>query len=83
MPKEKELEEAVHDLILELCEVLYRRGYRQVRIGPLMKLVGVSDENASHHEDEIFVLDKEFSDLLEQRSAQATSLEVPKNTILH
>jgi len=83
MQGEKELEDAIQSLILEICEVMYNRGYRQIRVGPLMRLIGVSDEDAQQHDEEFFVLDNEFLACLEKKTKQPWVAAVPKNTVLH
>ena len=70
MLDDKELEAAVHDLIMDICEIMYRRGYQQVCIGHVMRLVGVMEERASTHDQEFFALDDEFRIMLEQRESQ-------------
>jgi hypothetical protein len=44
MLKDKELEQVMQDLIVDICEIMYTRGYREVPIGALMRLIGVNAE---------------------------------------
>ena len=67
MLDDKDLEAAVQDLIMDICEIMYRRKYQQVCIGHIMRLVGVSEERARTHDQEFFALDEEFQIMLEQR----------------
>jgi hypothetical protein len=70
MLDDKDLEAAVHDLIMDICEIMYRRGYAMVCIGHVMRLVGVTEERACTHDQEFFALDEEFRIMLEQRKTQ-------------
>ncbi len=67
MLDDDQLEQTVRDLIIDLCEVLYQRGYREVPIGAMMRLVGVGDESASKHDNEYFALDEEFTAAIEAK----------------
>ena len=68
MLDDKQLEDAVQDLIMDLCEVMYRRGYDMVPVGAMMRLVGVGDEKAAAHDGEFFALDHQFETMLQDRS---------------
>jgi hypothetical protein len=65
MPIEDQLEQELQGLIIDICEVLWSRGYQQVSVGGIMRLVGVDPERAKKHDDEIMMLDNEFEVLLE------------------
>lgn len=67
MRNDKDLEESVHNLIVDICEVLYKQGYSEVPIGAVMRLVGVDPEKAAKHDQEYFMLDEEFKAALEMR----------------
>lgn len=67
MLDDKELEQHIHDLIIDICEVLYERGFDSVPIDAVMRLVGVSPKHAQKHHGEYFVLDKTFKKMLEDR----------------
>ena len=47
-------------MVIEICCVLYLRGYKEVHLGGLMRLLGVSDETAEEHDDRYFDLDDDF-----------------------
>lgn len=64
MLDDNQFESAIQDLIIDICEVLYRRGYECVSIGAVMRLVGVEDEKARNHDHHIFPLDDDFERLL-------------------
>ena len=65
-----ELERAVQDLLLDVCEVMYHRGYETVSVGAMMRLVGVGNERAQEHDNDFFALDLEFLNLLQDRKKQ-------------
>lgn len=67
MLDDQKLEKAVQDLIIDICEVLHRRGYDAVPVGAMMRLVGVSDERAAHHDNDFYPLDKDFESILAAR----------------
>ena len=84
-PKPDPLEDAVQDLILDLCEILYKRGYRTVPIGGLMRLIGVNEDHAAEHDAEIFTLDGDFEVMLKakQLKEQKALLASPPGVTLH
>ena len=77
MLDDKDLEAAVQDLIMDICEIMYRRGYNMVCIGHLMRLVGVTEEKAQTHDQEFYALDEDFRTMLEQRE-KANKKPTPK-----
>ena len=92
MLDDKQIEAAVQDLIIDICEIMYRRGYETVCIGHIMRLVGVSEERARTHDQEFFPLDEEFRTMLEQRKNKPekthkknkkTSRHTPDGVTLH
>lgn len=62
-----QLEDAVRDLLIDICEVMAARGYEMVSVGALMRLIGVSEERACTHDSEYFALDTDFQGILAQR----------------
>jgi hypothetical protein len=85
MLKDKDLEQAMQDLIVDICEIMYTRGYREVPIGALMRLIGVNAENAAKHDNELFQLDEEFEQLINQKKPPRRGRRVtaPPNVTLH
>ena len=74
------LESAVRDIIIDICEVMYKRGYDAVPIGAMMRLVGVDSERAEKHDNEYLALDTEFQVMLESRNLPDSA---PKGATLH
>jgi len=86
MSKKDLLEQAVQDFILDVCEVMYRRGYDSAPIGAIMRLVGVPESAARQHDDEHFMLDLEFQRMIQSRRGAAVTAaldRVPKGVTLH
>jgi hypothetical protein len=85
MLKDKDLEHAMQDLIVDICEIMYTRGYREVPIGALMRLIGVNAEHAAKHDNELFQLDEEFEQLINQKKPPRRGRRVtaPPNVTLH
>jgi hypothetical protein len=76
-PKSDPLEDAVQDLIIDLCEILYKRGYRTVPIGAIMRLIGVEEARAAEHDNEIFSLDNDFELLLQAKQEEQNIPQAP------
>lgn len=61
-----ELDHTVRMAILNLMMVLYECGIKEVHIGGVMRIMGVSNATASVHDDERLILDEEFVKYVEQ-----------------
>ena len=81
MLDKQELEINIRELIIEICEVMQRRGFDVVSVGAIMRLVGVDEEQAQSHDDELFDLGEEFQKMIERRRQQPDRL--PLNPTLH
>jgi hypothetical protein len=66
MLDDPELESEVRVLMYELMMVLYRHGITEVHVGGMMRLLGVNDDSARAHDDEMVVLDDKFAKYVEQ-----------------
>jgi hypothetical protein len=82
MLDDDQLEQTVRELIIDLCEVLYYKGYREVSIGAMMRLVGVGNDSASKHDDTFFSLDEDFISIMESRKISAPE-PMPSGVTLH
>lgn len=78
MLDDDKLESAIKELIIDICEVMYRRGYDTVPIGAMMRLVGVGDERAKKHDNDYFALDEEFKAILASRENPSQEKNTPK-----
>lgn len=81
MLDDDQLEAAVRELIIDICEVMYRRGYEQVPIGAMMRLVGVDSDKARQHDNEYFVLDDYFKSLIAGREQNIPKKAPPGETL--
>jgi hypothetical protein len=50
----------------ELMLLLYQHGITEVHVGGMMRLLGVSNESSSAHDDEMIILDDKFAKYVEQ-----------------
>ena len=58
---EVNVEETVKVLIMEVMMVLYKYNIKEVHVGALMRLIGVTEEVATESDNERMVLDEKFS----------------------
>ena len=82
MLNDDQLEDAVRDLIMDICEAMLRRGYDVVNVGAMMRLVGVSEERAQQHDEEFFALDAEFQAMIDARKNPPPK-KTPAGVTLH
>jgi len=71
-----EIEAEVRLLIYDLMRVMYQHGYREVHVGGIMRMLGVANEAALAHDDEMVILDEKFAkyvnEITESRSSGQT-----------
>ncbi len=73
-------EEAIKDLVVNICLVLADFGITEVHVGGLMRLVGIDEELASEHDDELMII----TDIHKLHQAKDEAQEVrPPGTTLH
>lgn len=76
-------EEAVKDLVVNICLVLSEFGITEVHVGGLMRLVGIDEELAAEHDDELMVI----TDIQQVKKSADDSNEIievaPPGTTLH
>ena len=74
-------EESVKDLVVNLCLVLADFGITEVHVGGLMRLVGINEELASEHDDELMII-TDIKNIV--RTQEEEKQEVcPPGTTLH
>jgi len=66
MLDEEELEQEVRVLMYELMMVLYQHGIQEIHVGGLMRLLGIDNDKAAKHDDEMVILDRKFAKYVEQ-----------------
>ena len=79
MLDEQLLGQRVQALLLDICAVLHRHGYREISVGALMRMAGVPDERARTHDQEFF----EINENVYRSQAKLTPIAVPPGTTLH
>ena len=67
------IDHAIRLAILNLMVVLYDCGITEVHVGGVLRIMGVSDETASGHDDERLILDDEFVKYVEEINTPRTS----------
>jgi hypothetical protein len=77
-----QLEDAIRDLLIDICEVMYRRGYEMVPVGAMMRLVGVGEDRAQQHDQDYLALDQDFLMILNNRKDHRLK-EAPQGVTLH
>lgn len=82
MLDEEKLEQTLKEIIIDLCEVLYRHGYRSVSIGAMMRVLGVQDDRAELHDDDVMGFDEDFLEQLAMHKIMR-DIERGPNTPLH
>lgn len=74
-------EEAVRELVVNLCWVLTEHGITEIHVGGLMRLVGIDCKTASDYDGDVMVItdmqqkikeEGETSELIETRPADST-----------
>lgn len=61
-----QVDQAIRLAILNLCLVLYDCGISEIHVGAVMRLLGVPDDQAAHHDHERIVLDDDFVEYVAQ-----------------
>lgn len=76
-------EDAVRDLVISICTVLYEHGITEIHVGGLMRLIGIDEDQAIEHDDELMVLtDLEHFPKSEKNKNEINEV-VPPGTTLH
>ena len=70
----EDTELAVSSLIIDLLSVLYDHGIKEVHMGGLLRLLGVTNDIASLQDDELVELDERFAKYINQIN-QLTSVD--------
>jgi hypothetical protein len=76
---EEELDIKVKDLLFDLMLVLYTHGIKEVNVGALMRVLGVSADEAAKHDNEEVELTREFAKYVKE----ARDTNRPDNETLH
>ena len=72
------LEETLRLTILNLMLVLYDCGIKEIHLGGLMRILGITNEKAQEYDDQLVELDEDFAKYVEQINEPR-----PKDQTLH
>jgi hypothetical protein len=72
-------EEAVKDLVVNICLVLTDFGITEVHVGGLMRLVGIDEDIAVEHDDELMII----TDIKQLTTSKEETEAVPLGTTIH
>lgn len=61
-----ELRKECKTIIMEIMMVLYKHGIKEVHMGGMLRLMGVTEELAQESDDERIVLDEKFTSYIER-----------------
>lgn len=78
----------LHEIVFAVCSTLYKQGIREVHIGGLMRILGVEDEKACEHDEELIVLDEDFERAMREHGedivpSDTVDIKIPPGTTLH
>lgn len=73
MIEDSELEQNLHNLIVNLCRVMHEHGYETINVGVMMRLIGVGEERAGQHDEEYIDLAEYFA-----KTQQMPARSIPK-----
>ena len=82
MIQDNDIEQRVHDVMLDLMITLNRHGITTLPVGAVMRIMGVPNEVASQHDDE-YVESTDALDGVEKIGDLAILVEVPPGTQFH
>ena len=77
------LHERIKNIMLDVMTVLYNNGINNVHMGAMMRLLGVADEKAAEHDNELIELDEKFAAMIAELNKNTQPIEVPKGTTFH
>lgn len=84
MPDDKVLEDTVKLLIIDICRVMHLYGYQKVRMGNIMRLLGMDSNAASKYDEDFIVFDQTFNQLVNQVEEQfTTNIITPASKTIH
>jgi hypothetical protein len=76
-----DLEQHVQALIMDVMKVLHEHGVTEINVGGLMRIIGVDNENAREHDDEVIELTEKFTKYLQVTAEDDSDSNTSK--ILH
>lgn len=64
MLDDDELQSRVREIMIDLLTVCYQHNIRQVNVGAVMRIMGVSSDTAKAHDSDYIEIDENFPQLL-------------------
>lgn len=83
MIQDKDIEQRVRDVMLDLMITLSRHGINTVPVGAVMRIMGVPNEVAEQHDDEYVESNEAVLEGLEEIGDLSILVEVPPGTKFH
>ena len=77
-----QLHKQIRSIMMDIMAVLYRNNFRTVRMGAMMRLLGVDDAVAAEHDQDVVELDEKFAEVLKELNTLAP-IEIPQGTTIH
>ena len=77
-----QLHEQIRAVMMDIMAILYRNNFRTVRMGAMMRLLGVADAVAAEHDQDVVELDEKFAEVLKELNTLAP-IEIPQGTTIH
>lgn len=66
MIDDSQFEDAIRLVLYKAMIALYREGFTEIHIGGMMRLLGIPNDRAAKHDNEMVVLDEDFVKYVEQ-----------------
>lgn len=73
MLDELEIDQSIRLALLNLMVVLYDCGITEVHVGGIMRILGVDNQKAQEHDNEILIIDDNFLAYVEQINRPRTA----------
>jgi len=76
-------EEAIRELVVNVCWVLTEHGITEIHVGGLMRLVGIDNETAAEYDDEVMIITEMQQKIKEEGDTSELIETRPPNSTLH
>jgi hypothetical protein len=77
-----QLHEQIRSVMMDIMTILYRNNFKTVRMGAMMRLLGVNDAVAAEHDQDVVELDEKFAEVLKELNTLGP-IEIPQGTTFH
>jgi hypothetical protein len=84
MLDDKVSEDTIKLLLLDLCKVMHSYGYKKIRMGNIMRLLGMDSKSASKYDEDYIELNHAFEDLIHKtEQSLLNDITIPIGTTIH